>query len=65
VPTALLSGHHADIARWRREQALRVTAQRRPDLLARAREQGQLSAADESFLRSDAQAGAAAQAAAR
>jgi tRNA (guanine37-N1)-methyltransferase len=64
VPAALLSGHHADIARWRRQQALRVTAQRRPDLLAQARARGQLSAADESFLRSDAQAGAAAKTAA-
>ena len=64
VPPALLSGHHADIARWRRQQALRVTAQRRPDLLALARARGQLSAADESFLRSDAQAGVAAKAAA-
>ena len=64
VPPALLSGHHADIARWRRQQALRMTAQRRPDLLALARSRGQLSAADESFLRSDAQAGAAAKAAA-
>ncbi|HEY6740334.1 MAG TPA: tRNA (guanosine(37)-N1)-methyltransferase TrmD [Actinopolymorphaceae bacterium] len=33
VPEVLLSGHHAEIARWRREQALRRTAERRPDLL--------------------------------
>jgi tRNA (guanine37-N1)-methyltransferase len=59
-----LSGHHADIARWRRQQALRVTAQRRPDLLEQARARGQLTAADEKFLRSDAQAGAAANTAA-
>jgi tRNA (guanine37-N1)-methyltransferase len=64
VPAALLSGHHADIARWRRQQALRVTAQRRPDLLEQARARGQLTAADEKFLRSDAQAGAAANTAA-
>lgn len=64
VPPVLLSGHHADIARWRHQQALRVTAQRRPDLLAAARRQGRLSKADEEFLRSDAQAGAAAKAAA-
>jgi len=32
----LLSGHHAAIAAWRREQALRRTLRRRPDLLARA-----------------------------
>ncbi len=36
VPPELLSGDHARIARWRRQQALRRTAQRRPDLLARA-----------------------------
>jgi tRNA (guanine37-N1)-methyltransferase len=35
VPEVLLSGHHANIARWRRDQALRRTAERRPDLLAR------------------------------
>ncbi len=36
VPPELLSGHHAQIARWRREQALRRTLERRPDLLANA-----------------------------
>ena len=34
VPAVLLSGDHARIARWRRDQALERTAQRRPDLLA-------------------------------
>ena len=33
VPAVLLSGDHAAIARWRREQAVRRTAERRPDLL--------------------------------
>ena len=33
VPPVLLSGHHAAIARWRREQARRRTAERRPELL--------------------------------
>lgn len=33
VPDVLLSGNHAEIARWRREQSLRRTQQRRPDLL--------------------------------
>ncbi len=33
VPGVLLSGHHGRIAGWRREQALRRTADRRPDLL--------------------------------
>jgi tRNA (guanine37-N1)-methyltransferase len=36
VPDILLSGNHAKIARWRREQALLRTWQRRPDLLAKA-----------------------------
>jgi tRNA (guanine37-N1)-methyltransferase len=34
VPAVLQSGDHARIARWRRDQALRRTAERRPDLLA-------------------------------
>jgi tRNA (guanine37-N1)-methyltransferase len=38
VPEVLFSGHHAQIARWRRDQALRRTAHRRPDLLARLSE---------------------------
>ncbi len=33
VPEVLLSGHHADIARWRRRQALLRTRERRPELL--------------------------------
>ncbi len=33
VPEVLFSGHHAQIARWRRDEALRRTAQRRPDLV--------------------------------
>jgi tRNA (guanine37-N1)-methyltransferase len=36
VPAVLFSGHHANIERWRREQAIRRTARRRPDLLAKA-----------------------------
>lgn len=36
VPPVLLSGHHAEIARWRREQAVRRTARFRPDLLPTA-----------------------------
>ena len=50
VPPVLLSGHHAQIARWRRERQLELTARRRPDLLAAARERGDLSPADERFL---------------
>jgi tRNA (guanine37-N1)-methyltransferase len=33
VPPVLLSGHHGDIARWRRDQSLERTQERRPDLL--------------------------------
>jgi tRNA (guanine37-N1)-methyltransferase len=33
VPEVLLSGHHAEVAKWRRRQNLLLTAQRRPDLL--------------------------------
>jgi tRNA (guanine37-N1)-methyltransferase len=36
VPPVLLSGHHAQIERWRRREALRRTLERRPDLLAGA-----------------------------
>ena len=32
VPPILLSGHHANIAKWRRKQALRRTKERRPDM---------------------------------
>ena len=50
VPPVLLSGHHAAIARWRREQSLALTARRRPDLIDAARARGALSAADEKYL---------------
>lgn len=50
VPAVLLSGHHGEIARWRRERSLERTAQRRPDLIAAARAAGRLSRADERFL---------------
>ena len=33
VPEVLLSGHHKNIAQWRREEALKVTRERRPDML--------------------------------
>ena len=52
VPTVLLSGHHGDIARWRRQRSLELTARRRPDLVAAARGAGLLSADDEAFLAS-------------
>lgn len=50
VPPVLLSGHHANIARWRRDQALRATAARRPALIEQARRDGHLSPADERVL---------------
>ncbi len=50
VPEVLLSGHHASIARWRREQSLTVTAQNRPDLIEQARKLGQLSLSDDAVL---------------
>jgi tRNA (guanine37-N1)-methyltransferase len=51
VPAVLLSGHHAKIERWRRDESLRLTAQRRPELIAAARAAGRLSKADEKTLR--------------
>jgi len=52
VPPVLLSGNHKDIARWRREQSLTLTAQRRPELIVAARAAGRLTKADEKFLAS-------------
>lgn len=52
VPAPLVSGHHAHIAKWRREQSLRLTSQRRPELIARARAAGLLTRDDEKFLAS-------------
>jgi tRNA (guanine37-N1)-methyltransferase len=50
VPPVLLGGNHAEIARWRRTRQLEITARRRPDLLARARQEGRISATDEKIL---------------
>lgn len=46
VPEILISGHHANVEQWRREQALLRTLQTRPDLLERA----ELSPGDRAFL---------------
>ena len=35
VPEVLLSGHHAEVARWRRAESERITRERRPDLWSR------------------------------
>jgi tRNA (guanine37-N1)-methyltransferase len=48
VPDVLQSGNHAEIERWRRQQSLRRTLERRPDLLGKA----DLSEEDKRYLRS-------------
>ena len=50
VPSVLLSGDHAKITSYRRQQALHQTWRKRPDLIDRARERGLLSVEDEAFL---------------
>jgi tRNA (guanine37-N1)-methyltransferase len=50
VPEVLLGGHHLNIERWRRDQRLCLTAQNRPELVARARLAGSLSELDERVL---------------
>jgi tRNA (guanine37-N1)-methyltransferase len=52
VPAQMLSGHHLDIERWRREQRLALTLARRPELLTAARAAGRLTPRDEAFLAS-------------
>jgi len=48
VPEILLSGHHANIEKWRREESLKITKECRPDMLERA----ELSKKDKQFLKS-------------
>ncbi|MBG9390347.1 tRNA (guanosine(37)-N1)-methyltransferase TrmD [Caenimonas aquaedulcis] len=50
APPELLSGHHVQIERWRRDRRLEVTARQRPDLIAAARAAGRLTKADEALL---------------
>ena len=50
VPPTLMSGNHAHIERWRREQRLSLSQQRRPELVEKARAANQLTAKDEAFL---------------
>lgn len=52
VPEVLLSGHHVQIERWRRQQRLALTLRLRPELIDQARREGRLSGADEAFLAS-------------
>ena len=51
VPAELLSGNHAHIAKWRREQSLALTQRTRPELIQAARMAERLDAKDEAFLR--------------
>ena len=51
VPAALMSGHHAQIERWRRDQRLAITAAHRPELIDAARAAGRLNKADEAVLK--------------
>ncbi len=46
VPEVLLTGHHANIARWTREKALEVTLSTRPDLIAKAKKESKLMPSD-------------------
>lgn len=50
APAILMSGNHAHIERWRREQRLALTQRQRPELLQKARAAGHLSVRDEDFL---------------
>lgn len=50
VPDVLLSGHHVQIERWRRDQRLQLTARLRPELIEQARAAGRLSKQDEACL---------------
>ena len=50
VPSVLLSGHHANIQRWRREQSLLRTAKYRPDLIEKAKQSGSLTDEDLDYL---------------
>jgi tRNA (guanine37-N1)-methyltransferase len=50
APPELLSGHHAQIERWRRDRRLEITARHRPDLIEVARAAGRLNPADEALL---------------
>ena len=50
VPPVLLSGNHKKVDRWRRDQSLLRTAQRRPDLIEAARQAGDISSRDQQTL---------------
>ena len=46
IPEVLLTGHHANIAKWTREQSLKLTLQTRPDLIEKAEKEDKLTKAD-------------------
>jgi tRNA (guanine37-N1)-methyltransferase len=50
VPEVLLSGHHANIEKWRRQQSLKRTSERRPELLQNEEVRKQLSVEDLKYL---------------
>ena len=50
VPPVLMSGNHANIERWRREQRLALSQRQRPELVRTARRAGHLTQSDETFL---------------
>lgn len=52
IPPVLLSGNHANIAKWRRQQSLLLTLRHRPDLIEQARQNGLLTKDDEKYLNS-------------
>ncbi|MGL4668365.1 MAG: tRNA (guanosine(37)-N1)-methyltransferase TrmD [Saezia sp.] len=51
IPEVLLSGNHAKIERWRRDEQLRVTLQKRPELIKKALQCGVLDKKDRAFLK--------------
>ena len=51
VPAALVSGHHINIERWRRDQRLLLTARLRPELIDAARAASKLTPQDEAVLK--------------
>lgn len=52
VPEILMGGNHAEIEKWRRQQALLMTQRKRPDLIEKADLDGSLSREDKAFLSS-------------
>lgn len=51
VPAVLMSGHHINIERWRRDQRLQLTARLRPELIEAARAAAKLTVQDEATLK--------------